>query len=256
MEQAQTKRQSKQIEQDVSDEDDLYETRLPSSARRYNQPIEHDTHNDDLPGNVIQRRRSQSADPSASTTSTPRSGSSATTTHAAQRGKSNAPASIDKPNAKRLPLSLPAIIIGMAVMAVLAMSLTSLASWWKVHQDDMQYGRPRTFQFDAVVGHNDSPANPTHFILINLNRHILIIELPGGDATHAHVYLGPQLYSPNSELVPVTLQFVDVNGDHKPDMLITFQGTHAVFINDGQQFRPVLPDERSQVEQFLEHLGK
>src|SRR5437870_12177463 len=122
--------------------------------------------------------------------------------------------------------------------------------------DDVHYVRPRTIQIDQFGGHNESSWTPSHFIAINLHGHIEVIELPGGDATHAHVYLGPQLYSPNSELVPVTLQFVDVNGDHKPDMLITFQGTHAVFINDGQQFRPVLPSERSQVEQFLEHLGK
>jgi hypothetical protein len=243
MEQAQTKRQSKQIEQDVSDEDDLYETRLPSSARRYNQPIEHDTHNDDLPGNVIQRRRSQSADPSASTTSTPRSGSSATSTHAAQRGKNNAPASIDKPNVKRLPLSLPALIIGMAVMAILAMSLTSFASWWKVHQDDMQYGRPRTFQFDAVVGHNDSPANPTHFILINLNRHVEIIELPGGDSTHARIYSGPVLFGDGQDLTPVTGEVRDVNGDGKPDLIVHIQDQQLIFINDGTQFRPLQPGE-------------
>ncbi len=243
MEEAQTKRQSRQIEQDVSDEDDLYETRLPSSARRYNQPIEHDTHNDDLPGNVIQRRRSQSADPSASTTSTPRSGSSGTSTHTAQKGKSNAPASIDKPNAKRLPLSLPALIIGMAVMAVLAMSLTSFASWWKVHQDDMQYGRPRTFQFDAVVGHNDSPANPTHFILINLNRHIQIIELPGGDSTHARIYSGPVLFGDGQDLTPVTGEVRDVNGDGKPDLIVHIQDQQLIFINDGTQFRPLQPGE-------------
>jgi len=243
MEEAQTKRQSRQIEQDVSDEDDLYETRLPSSARRYNQPIEHDTHNDDLPGNVIQRRRSQSADPSASTTSTPRSGSSGTSTHTAQKGKSNAPASIDKPNAKRLRLSLPALIIGMAVMAVLAMSLTSFASWWKVHQDDMQYGRPRTFQFDAVVGHNDSPANPTHFILINLNRHIQIIELPGGDSTHARIYSGPVLFGDGQDLTPVTGEVRDVNGDGKPDLIVHIQDQQLVFINDGTQFRPLQPGE-------------
>ena len=243
MEEAQTKRQARHIEQDVSDEDDLYEAHIPSSTRRYNQPIDDDTLDDVLQGSVIQRRRSQSADPSASTTSTPRSGSSATTTHAAQRGKSNAPASIDKPNAKRLPLSLPAIIIGMAVMAVLAMSLTSLASWWKVHQDDMQYGRPRTFQFDAVVGHNDSPTNPTHFILINLNRHIQIIELPGGDVTHARIYSGPVLFGDGQDLTPITGEVRDVNGDGKPDLIVHIQDQQLVFINDGTQFRPLQPGE-------------
>jgi hypothetical protein len=249
MEEAQTKRQARHIEQDVSDEDDLYEAHIPSSTRRYNQPIDDNTLDDVLQGSVIQRRRSQSAPhptSTISTASTPRSGSSGTSTHTAQKGKSIAPrvpAPISKPKSKRLPLSLPAIIIGMVVMAVLAMSLTSLASWWKVHQDDMQYGRPRTFQLDAVVGHNDSPANPTHFILINLNRHIQIIELPGGDSTHARIYSGPVLFGNGQDLTPITGEVRDVNGDGKPDLIVHIQDQQLVFINDGTQFRPLQPGE-------------
>jgi hypothetical protein len=246
MEETQTKRQARHIEQDVSDDDDLYETHIPSSTRRYNQPIDDDTLDDVLQGSVIQRRRSQSADPSASMTSTPRSSSSGTSTLAAQKGKSitpKVPAPIGKPNSKRLPLSLPALIIGMVVMAVLAMSLTSLASWWKVHQDDMQYGRPRTFQFDAVVGHNDSPANPTHFILINLNRHVEIIELPGGDSTHARIYSGPVLFGDGQDLTPITGEVRDVNGDGKPDLIVHIQDQQLIFINDSTQFRPLQPGE-------------
>jgi len=131
----------------------------------------------------------------------------------------------------------------MVVMAVLAMSLTSLASWWKDHQDDMQYGRPRTFQFDAVVGHNDSPANPTHFILINLNRHVEIIELPGGDSTHARIYSGPVLFGDGQDLTPITGEVRDVNGDGKPDLIVHIQDQQLVFINDGTQFRPLQPGE-------------
>ena len=40
----------------------------------------------------------------------------------------------------------------------------------------------RTAQLDAVVGHNDSAAHPTHFIFINLHGQIQIIEIQGGDA--------------------------------------------------------------------------
>jgi len=250
MEEAQTKRQARHIEQDVSDDDDLYEAHIPSSTRRYNQPIDDDTLDDVLQGSVIQRRRSQSAPHSGSTTSTastPRSGSSGTSTQATQKSQRIAPKAITaptgKPNSKRLPLSLPALIIGMVVMAVLAMSLTSLASWWKVHQDDMQYGRPRTFQFDAVVGHNDSPANPTHFILINLNRHVEIIELPGGDSTHARIYSGPVLFGDGQDLTPITGEVRDVNGDGKPDLIVHIQDQQLVFINDGTQFRPLQPGE-------------
>jgi len=129
-------------------------------------------------------------------------------------------------------------------------------SAWTTWQDDIHYGRPRTFQCDAVVGHADSPQNPSHFIALNLHGRIEIIELPGGDAAHARVYLGPQLYGTDADLVPVTLSFIDVNGDQQPDMIIHFQGTQVVFINDQGSFRPLRPDERAPVEQFLQQHGQ
>ena len=145
--------------------------------------------------------------------------------------------------------------IGMLAMLVLWTLLTIVINWVQVTLDDIHYGRPRTFQVDVVVGHNDSPANPSHFIAMNLNHRIQIIEMPGGDAAHARIYQGPQLYGPGSDLAPVTLSFADVNGDHKLDMIIHFQGTQMVLINDQGGFRPPRPDERHQVEQSLQHLG-
>src|SRR5690242_14377600 len=56
-----------------------------------------------------------------------------------------------------------AIIAGMAMMALLAYTISSVGAWWQMHQQDVEYGRPRTYQLDAVVGHNDSPADPSHF---------------------------------------------------------------------------------------------
>ena len=131
----------------------------------------------------------------------------------------------------------------MIVMLALWVLGNLAVNWWNVTQDDWHYGRPRTFQIDAVVGHNDSPANPSHFIALNLNRHILIIEFPGGDATKAKDYLGPTLFGDGQNLTPVTLSFKDVNGDGKPDMLIHIQDQTIVFLNDGSQFRPLKPGE-------------
>ena len=142
---------------------------------------------------------------------------------------------------QRFPM-LP-ILIGMLVMALLVYGLSSFSSWWRIHQDDTQFGRPRTFQLDAVVGHTDSPANPTHFIFLNLNRHIEIIELPGGDSAHARIYPGPVLFGDGQDLTPVTAEIRDVNGDGKPDIIIHIQDQQLVFINDGTQFRPLRPGE-------------
>ena len=145
--------------------------------------------------------------------------------------------------------------LGMLAMLILWIGLTTLFGWVNTFLDDLHYGRPRTFQVDAWVGHNEQTGIPSHFIAINLNRHIEIIEISGGDAAHTHIYVGPQLYGTGDELVPVTLTFADLNGDHKPDMIVTFQQSRIVYINDGTTFRPLLPSERSQVEQALQHLN-
>jgi hypothetical protein len=217
---------------DVADEDDKYVTRGHSSAIRYNRSIQHDTLDDVImpKGTLIQRRRS-------STKSNPGNG-------IASKAFATPPAAAPARSlltSKRVPVM--AILLGMLVMSLLAMGLTAFASWWRVHLDDMQYGRPRTSQMDAVVGHGDSPANPTHFIFLNLNRHVEIIELPGGDAAHAHIYQGPILFGDGQDLTPVTGEIRDVNGDGKPDLIVHIQDQRLVLINDGTGFRPQRPGD-------------
>ncbi len=146
--------------------------------------------------------------------------------------------------------------LGMLGMLVLWTGLVGVIGWFNTTMDDLHYGRPRTFQTDQFVGHNESGGIPSHFIVLNLHGHIEIIEFPGGDASHARIFLGPQLYTDGSDLVPVTLKFLDVNGDHRPDMIITFQNSRVVFINDQATFRPLRPEERHQVEDFLQHHGQ
>jgi hypothetical protein len=150
----------------------------------------------------------------------------------------------------------PFVFLGVGMLATLALIavLSIVTSWFTTTLDDLRYGRPRTFQIDAYVGHNESPGMPSHFLAVNLHGRIEVIELPGGDASHARIYIGPQLYGTDADLIPVTLSFIDVNGDHKPDMIITFQGTQVVFINDQGGFRPLRPEEREAVERFLQRL--
>ena len=145
--------------------------------------------------------------------------------------------------------------IGMLGMLVLWTVLMGVANWFSTTMDDVRYGRPRTYQTDQFVGHSESGGIPSHFIALNLYGRIEVIEFPGGDAAHARIFLGPQLYTTGSDLVPATLSFRDVNGDHKPDMIINVQGSQIVFINDQGTFRPLRPDERHQVEQFLQQHG-
>jgi hypothetical protein len=137
--------------------------------------------------------------------------------------------------------------LAMLVMLVSWIALSSLASWWQVTQDDWHYGRPRTFQTDYVVGHNDSAAQPSHFLALNLNRHVEIIEMPGGDAAKAKIYIGPVLIGQGQDLAVVKLSFKDVNGDSKPDMIVSIQDSHFVFINANGSFRPAQPGENIQM---------
>lgn len=225
----QLKKQARPSEYDVAEDDKVYMTRSPSSVRKYRQPLQQDALDDisTSQGPSIQRRRASS-------------GLSASNGIAS---KILRPYGMEERRVRRR-LPLLAIFLGMAVAALLAVGLSSFGAWWQMHLNDMQYGRPRTFQFDALVGHGDGPANPTHFIIINLNRHVEIIEFPGGDATHARMYLGPTLFGDGQDLTPVTAEVRDVNGDGKPDLILHIQDQRVVFINDGTMFRPLKPGEK------------
>ncbi|GCE17844.1 hypothetical protein [Dictyobacter kobayashii] len=73
------------------------------------------------------------------------------------------------------------VYAGLAMISMMVgwMILSGVAHWWQGVEDDWHYGRPRTSQTDQVVGHHDSASNPSHFIAMNLNRHIQVIEFQG-----------------------------------------------------------------------------
>jgi hypothetical protein len=127
--------------------------------------------------------------------------------------------------------------VGMILMLALWVLGSYTLSWWQNHQLDSTYGMPRTYQTDQVVGHADSTGHPTHFIAVNLNAHITIIEIPGGDSSHARIYSGPTLLTDNGDTIPVTLEFYDVNGDGKVDMIVHIGDQKIVYLNDGTQFK-------------------
>lgn len=216
-----------EIEQDY--EDDPRPGRLPSSARRYTQQVwqQGNTRYEMRPGVVktaIPPRRS-ALPPAQETEDIPQA----------------------RPKRQRRGLMAHPLLylgIGMLVMLAAWTGLQMLGTWWQIHQDDVTYGRPRTYQFDAVFGHSDSPANPTHIIIVNLNRHVIVIELPGGDPTHSRIYNGPTLFGDGQDLTPVTGKAIDVNGDGKLDLVLYLQDQRIVFINDGTQFRPLKPGEQ------------
>ena len=210
-----TGRQSQPVHHDVADTDDLYNVRMPTSTRRYKRV---DT-SDDLTiekDPLIQRRASRFT-----------------------RRRESEP---DRPSTqgegfRRVSTPRRTIVVLMlgAVGALILIMLTNaLISWWQGVMDNIEYGYPRVSQMDAVVGHNDSPTNETHFIFLNLHGHVEIIEIPGGDASHARIFTGPTLIGAGQDLIPVTGEIR--NEDGRLDLIVHIQDQQIVYINDGSTF--------------------
>jgi hypothetical protein len=127
--------------------------------------------------------------------------------------------------------------IGMLLSLIVVCLGQLFVGWFATTRDNLEYGYPRTFQVDMFVGHETGKI-PSHFIALNLHGRIEVIEFPGGDASHAKIYMGPQLYDTNADLIPVTLSFVDTKHNHHPDMFVQFNTTQILFHNVGNTFQP------------------
>jgi hypothetical protein len=126
---------------------------------------------------------------------------------------------------------------GMSIALILILLGQMLVSGMTTMQDDWRYGFPRTYQTDMYVGHEQT-GQPSHFIAINNRGRIEIIELPGNDPAHTRIFLGPQLSGNNTQSIPVTLQFIDTQHNHHPDMLVHIQQSTIIFHNNGNTFEP------------------
>lgn len=219
------------VDYEIEEEDEYYVTRPHTSARRYRQPVQRDTWDDYVQEQEtpVPRRRTNS--PASNADGAARVSRRVATPQSAPRKRR-----------KRSPWF--AICAGMLLMLLLVVGAGYFASWWQVQQDNATYGMPRTYQTNAVVGHGDSASKPSHFIFMNLNSRVIIVEFPGGDSAHAIIYTGPVLSGANSDLIPITGEFRDVNGDGHLDMLVHIQGQTVVFINTGSKFRPLQPGEQ------------
>ena len=242
--------------EDDDEYDEGFSTRMPSSARRYHSDARTEsgrTRADVQAMTVAQSGRRNAIPPRATQTNVP-------AIHPGRRTTGPVETEDVTPRRSR-DLSLRpqqgfnwsrfhwTIYVGLAMLVMLIgwIALSSFANWWQVTQDDWHYGRPRTFQINYVVGHNDSVSNPSHFVALNLNRHVDIIEMPGGDAAKAKIYVGPVLIGQGQDLAVVKLSFKDVNGDGKPDMIVSIQDSRFVFINENGSFRPARSGENVQI---------
>ncbi len=213
---------------DGTEDDAIYNTRPSSSARRYQVPATQ------VPPTVVRYHR-QVVPPRSSRTQ------AAPLVHQSMHERTTEPTA-KRAKGRRQWHWLVLVGVTMVVGIVLYGGGVVVLSWWHSYQDDLHYGCPRTAQYDMRVGHSDT-GTPSHFLALNLNRQIEIIEFPGGDATKAKVYIGPMLIGDGEDLVPVTLEFKDVNRDGKLDMIVHIKESRTVFINDTGQFRLAKPSD-------------
>lgn len=130
------------------------------------------------------------------------------------------------------------VILGALLALSLWVAVAWVTAWWTNTSNDWTYTRAfRTFSVDQAVGHNgDSAAHPSHFIVQNDHRHIILIELPANDAAKALIYAGPVLLGDGQESLPVTISFHLNAHTGRLDLLLHIQDQSYVFLNTGTKF--------------------
>ena len=168
-----------------------------------------------------------------------------TAQHPQQRPATRPQAQINLGRAQVKTLAVAAGALVFALAAYVAVS--SALDWARVKMDDLQYGRPRTMQMDAYVGHNEAEGMPSHFIAMNLNRRVTILQLQGSDPAKATTIVGPYLFGQGEDLTPVQLDISDANTDGKPDLVVSVKSEQLLYLNDGASFRLATPEERASI---------
>lgn len=163
----------------------------------------------------------------------------------------------DLRNERRAPMSLPVknvggiayIVTGILALLAIYVLLSSVIGWGRVLVDDMKYGRPRTFHLTASVGRPEEANAPTHLIAMNLDRQVVILEIPGGDASKVRTLPGPYLFGAGEDLTPVTMRLADMNGDGANDLIVRVKDEEMVYINRDGAFNLITAEERQQLIQ-------
>jgi hypothetical protein len=128
--------------------------------------------------------------------------------------------------------------IGAILALILWISGAMLIAKWTDTQNDWTYTQAfRTFSIDRAVGHNgDSSAHPSHFIVQNDKRHIIIIELPADDWSKSVIYSAPTLIGEGQEKTTATISFQVNMQTGRLDMVLHVENQTYVFTNNGTKF--------------------
>lgn len=158
---------------------------------------------------------------------------------------------------RRAPITLPIgnvgtiayLITGLLALLAAYVLLSSAIGFGRTLIDDVKYGRPRTFHLTANVGRPEEASAPTHLIAMNLERQVVILEIPGGDATRVRTLPGPYLFGAGEDLTPVTMRLADMNGDGAADLVVRVKDEEMVYLNRDNGFTLITAEERQQLVQ-------
>ena len=143
---------------------------------------------------------------------------------------------------------MPYVLTGLLCMVALALVANNLIFWAQTRIDDFRYGRPRTMHLSGFVGHNDTGGTPTQFVAMNLNRRVVVVEIPGGDVSKTRTLTGPYLFGANEDLTPVALRLAYVNADRDQDLVVSVKNEEIIYINENGNFRLINDGERAAYE--------
>ncbi len=146
---------------------------------------------------------------------------------------------------------MPYVVAALLALAALALMANSLVTWTQTKIDDMRYGRPRTTSLSGFVGHNETGGVPSQFVAMNVNRRVIVFELPGGDPAQTRTLQGPYLFGANEDLTPVRLRLALINDDQASDLVVSVKNEEIVYINENNNFRLITPEERTAHQQKL-----
>jgi len=161
--------------------------------------------------------------------------------HSTRRAQAYSPTRPRRLNAVAYAITLVLAVLAVYVVVGLAMG--------KLHVivDDLRYGRPRTTQLNGFVGHDEAAGQPTHLMAINLNRQVVIVELPGGDPAKTRSIAGPYLFGADEDLTPVVLSLYDADRDGQVDLLLDVRRELLVYLNKDGVFRLPTAAEEAQL---------
>lgn len=123
---------------------------------------------------------------------------------------------------------------------------------WDRHENQQMRQTPLDV-WQGVLGHGDSDSSLSMVSVYNLNKRLVVFEIPAGDPELGRTFGLPYLVGEGEQW---TQPYLDVRplsgfGDALPDMIITVRREQFYFVNESGTFRILNDNERRRLEAAL-----